>query len=418
MIFEKNNNPIRVFLLTDTFYPPIIGGQQLYTSGIAQRLCEKGLEVSVITRKIDPISKSFEKIGEVSVHRISPTGLLKGNGWKAFIPVIMYLTKMFFILIKKVNQYDVLIVVSLKVLSIPSVIVKTIFGKKCIVVVISPSELREDILSDESLKKMNMDRSSIFVRLIRWIRNPIIKKSDCFVGLSAEIKQQYIDMGIDPKKIRIVPNGIDMKKFSPVSIEKKMMLRKELDIPKDRIVFCYTGRIVKTKGVLLLVQVWKEILKKYNNIYLLFVGSGKNSYDDCENELNEYINDNNLNEHVYTTGRVPEINVYLQASDVFVFPSEYEGFGLCILEGLASGLPAVLTRVGVATEVIENYNNGVAVSPKNQNELYAAIDWMLEHKNLWEAIGKNARKSVAKYSIEAETEQYIRMIKNLIKMPS
>ena len=221
-------------------------------------------------------------------------------------------------------------------------------------------------------------------------------------------------MGILPEKIRIIPNGINIKKFSPVSNEIKIKLRKELGIPEDKIVFCYAGRIARTKGVMLLIEVWKQILNKHRNLYLLIVGSGKNSYDDCENELRKYINHNNLNENVCATGRVEEINVYLQSSDVFVFPSFYEGFGYSILEGLACGLPAVLTRVGAANEAVENCRDGVLVNPQNSEELYNAIEWMLDHKHLWESMGINARKSVEKYGIEAETDKYVEIFTEVL----
>jgi glycosyltransferase involved in cell wall biosynthesis len=390
-----------------------MGGQQLYTSALAQRLSSEGMEVRVITRKIEASSKDFEQIGNVRVHRITPQGVLKGRGWKALFPILKLMLKMFYILTINVNKYDILMVVSLKVLSIPAVITKTIFRKKCIIAVISPSELQEDILSDASLEKMKMSRTSAIVKLIRQIRNPLVKRTDCFVGLSNEIKQQFIRMGVSPEKIKTIPNGIDINKFSPVTQEEKLFLRSKLNLPTDKIIFCYTGRIARTKGIMMLAQVWKEIAQKYNNVFLLFVGSGKNSFDDCENELREFIKNNELNRCIFATGRVDETYVYLQASDVFVFPSDYEGFGFGILEGMACGLPAVLTRVGAALEVVEDRKNAVLVNPKDPGQLCSATKWILENKSNWDEIGKNARKSIEPYSVENEVKMYVDMFTNI-----
>ena len=87
---------------------------------------------------------------------------------------------------------------------------------------------------------------------------------------------------------------------------------------------------------------------------------------------------------------------------VFVFPSEYEGFGLAIIEALACALPSVITRVGVATEQIREFVNGVLVDPKDREGLCNAMEWLLDHQDLWKQIGMNARNGIAdKYSVES-----------------
>ena len=216
-------------------------------------------------------------------------------------------------------------------------------------------------------------------------------------------------MGVKTEKILSIPNGIDMFKFSPVSYKEKIIIRKKLSLPENKIIFCFTGRLSKAKGIMLLIQVWKEILLKYDNIKLLLVGSGKDAAGNCEVELQEYINYYYLKEKVFITGNVENVDEYLQASDVFVSPSDYEGFGLSIVEALACELPTIVTKVGIAVELIHNHENGVIISPKNQAELLTALEWMLENKSLWPVIGKNARKSVEKYSIDAVADKYIEM---------
>jgi glycosyltransferase involved in cell wall biosynthesis len=415
-ISEGKNTPpktLRVCFLVETFYPPYVGGLEIHSYHIAERLNNHNVEMFVITRKFGHDSKSFEQVGNVPIIRITPEGIIKGQGWKALFPVVLIILKTLFLLIKYSGQYDILLVSSLKVLSIPAIIMKYLFGKKCIIMVNSPSELQEDIISDESLKRMKMSRSSIMVKLVRAVRNPLIKKTDCFVAISHEIKQQFLDIGVELNKIRVIPNGIDINKFSPVSQAEKMELRKKLYLPEDKIIFCYTGRIAEAKGIMLLAEVWKNILKEFNNIYLLYVGAGRDSFDNCEDELRKFIEDNNLGDKVTCTGRVPEMNVYLQASDVFVFPSYYEGFGLSILEALACGLPSVLTKVGSAAEIVNNYENGIVVTPRSRDELYDAIKWILKNKDLWEVLGRNARKSVEKYSTEAEINNFIGMFTDI-----
>jgi UDP-glucose:(heptosyl)LPS alpha-1,3-glucosyltransferase len=109
------------------------------------------------------------------------------------------------------------------------------------------------------------------------------------------------------------------------------------------------------------------------------------------------------------------VHEYLQASDVFVFPSDYEGFGLAIVEALACGLPAVITRVGVAAEHIEDYQNGILVNPKDQTGLRQAMEWLLSHKNLWPGIASNARKGISgKYGMKVVADKYLDVFRQLV----
>ncbi|MGA9292738.1 MAG: glycosyltransferase family 4 protein [Ignavibacteriaceae bacterium] len=409
MTQQKNEASIRICHLID-FYPPLfIGGLELHSYDMAEMLLKKGVNTFVITRKIDSHSKSFEQLGNIDVRRISPKGQLRGKGWKALFPTIYLIIKLIFLLIRYKKQYDIILVSGLKVLATPAIIAKYILNKKCVIMVVSPDELGQDIFTDESLRKMRISRSSILVKLIRKVRNGLINKADSFTVLSAEIEKQIDILNINPGKVYTIPNGINTKKFHPISTKKKIALRKKLSLPENKIIFTYAGRIAKAKGVMNLIEAWNSIVKKYNNIYLIYTGSGEGSYDFCKDELLKYIKDNNLSKDVLVTGYVDEMHEYLQAADVFVFPSDYEGFGLVILEGLACGLPSVITKVGAAAEVINNYENGVVVPPKNKEKLYEGINWMLENKKLWESMGKKARISVEKYSLEVETDKYFEM---------
>jgi glycosyltransferase involved in cell wall biosynthesis len=412
MLTTGNETPIKVCHLLD-FYPPFVGGLEQHSYEIEELLSKKNVETFVLSRKIDSSSKSFEHWGSIAVRRISPKGQLRGKGWKALFPILLLVIKIFFLLIRYKNRYDIILVSSLKVLSIPAIIAKSILNKKCIIMVVSPDELGQDVFTDESLKKMGISRSSIFVKTIRTIRNNLINRTDAFMILSSELKQQLSLLKVEPEKIYTIPNGIDTIKFSPVSMEQKIKLRKKLSIPENKIIFCYAGRIARAKGIMNLIEVWNEIRKKFNGIYLVFAGSGEGSYDYCKDELLQFISDNHLINDVMVTGYVEQINEYMQAADIFVFPSDYEGFGLVILEGLACGLPAVLTKVGAAQEVVNNYENGIVIPPKNKDELYKGVEWVLQHKAEWDSLGKNARKSVEKYSMDIEANKYYDLFKEL-----
>lgn len=412
-MIRKNGERLRICLLAETFYPEAKDGLTQHAYQLAESLISKGAELFVITRKLERESRGYELVGNVPVTRIPPVGRLKGKGWKAVGPLLRLLTIMPLLLIRFRNRYDVIMVSGIRILSIPAVLMSIAFGKISIIKIESPSELHEEI-SAQSLKRMKLSKSSFIVRLLRTMRNPLIKRADYFVAISSEIKQQLIDIGVDSNKILCVSNGIDTTKFSPASEETRSNLRKKLSLPGDAIIIVYVGRLVISKGILVLVEIWNNLLQHNNNIHLLLVGSGKGSFDDCEDELNSYIKEHGLEKHVLITGSVDNVNEYLMASNIFVLPSEYEGFSLALLEGLACALPAVATRVGGATDLIQNCKNGILIDPKDKQGLETAIGWILEKRQQWDAIGKSARESAERYSIDVVANKYIDLFEHLV----
>lgn len=397
----------RICFLTAAF-PPVEGGQEIHAYELSETLVGMGLELFVVTRKTNPRSAACERVGEVEVIRLPPSGDSKGTGWRAVAPVLLFMLRALWLLIKRVRRYDIVMVSGFNLLPTIAVLLSIFANKKSLVRIESPIELREAI-SGESLGKMKLSHDSPLVKAARWLRGIVTKRGDCFVAISAEIRRALIDMGVEPHKIASIPNGIDTHKFRPVAGDIKTAIRQRLSLPLDKTIFIFTGRLAVSKGVLLLIEVWKDLARKYGDIHLVLVGTGKDSFDRCDHELGEYVKLNSLQQSVTLTGKVDNVQEYLQASDIFVFPSDYEGFGLSILEALACGLAVVTTRVGVAPEVIRNHENGILIDPRDQRQLKAEFEWLLDNEDARRMIMANAREGIAaKYSMDAVAEEYIK----------
>ena len=175
-----------------------------------------------------------------------------------------------------------------------------------------------------------------------------------------------------------------------------------------------TGRLIGSKGLLLLLEVWSELVEHNRDIQLVLVGTGAGSHDSCESELRAYVKSHNLEDSVLFTGEVSNVNEYLQASDIFVFPSEHEGFSLSLVEALACGLPSVVTAVGEAPELIENYKTGILVNPKDKQDLKGALNWLLHHKDSWAAMKQQARQRGEQFSLETIADRYYELFLKLL----
>jgi L-malate glycosyltransferase len=151
------------------------------------------------------------------------------------------------------------------------------------------------------------------------------------------------------------------------------------------------------------------------SVHLVLVGSGGTSFDNCDAELHAYVEQNGLAGTVTFAGEVENVPEYLQASDLFVFPSEYEGFPLSLFEAMACGLPVASTRVGSAREILVDREHGALAEPKNREQMRAAIEWLLDHPEEWPGIRERVRRLVVeRFSLDAVTDQYAALFEEVV----
>jgi glycosyltransferase involved in cell wall biosynthesis len=350
--------------------------------------------VQVITRQTMPPSPAVEMMGQVRVRRIPPAGRLKGVGWKAMPAMLGYLWRLLVLLMRESRHYDVVVISCMKIIPVVAVPVCRLLGKKCIIRLESPFEIVQPIAS-ESLATMSTVLGGGLTRSLRRLQRWMLNRADRVVAISDEIERLLCDAGTSPARIVRIPNGIDLARFRPPEPETRAQLRACLGIPPGRTVALFTGRVSRAKGIGMLVEQWPTLLANHQDLLLLVVGSGKDSWDDCEDYVRGYIARHGLREHVAMVGHSERVTEYMQAADLFVFPSEYEGFGLAVTEALATGLPSVLSAVGIAAEVVTNGVNGFLFQARDPEALKQAIGMCLARREDWPDIGSRARQAVA-----------------------
>ena len=136
----------------------------------------------------------------------------------------------------------------------------------------------------------------------------------------------------------IIPNMIDVSQYA-FNANVRGNVRNQLGIEKN-IVVIHVGRISYQKNPFFIVDIMKEIVKIDQNVILLHVGVGE-----LEEKYVNYIHDCNLDQHIKLLGVRTDVNKLLQAGDVFVLPSLYEGLPIALLEAQAAGLPSVVSDV-------------------------------------------------------------------------
>jgi glycosyltransferase involved in cell wall biosynthesis len=161
--------------------------------------------------------------------------------------------------------------------------------------------------------------------------------------------------------------------FHPVSDVEKDALRARLGLPRGRRAAIFTGRLVTTKGLPSLLRAWQAVVAAHPDALLVLVGSGGLGMQNCEDELRRFARDNGIEGRVVFTGSVDNVHEYLQASDVFVFPSEREAFGISVIEAMACELPVVTTGVDGIRDIVRPGIDALVVPPGDDGALAAAI---------------------------------------------
>ena len=190
-------------------------------------------------------------------------------------------------------------------------------------------------------------------------------------------------------------NGIDLHYYKSTSSirEKANSLRSQYDINDEDIVLTFVGRLANYKGINELVESFKILQSKYNNIKLFLVGP----YEEINPLKPEKIYDIEHNSAIIATGHQDDIRPYLSLTDIFVFPSYREGFPQALMQACAYGIPCVASNINGCNEIVFDGFNGRLVSPKNVVELTAACDDLICNKHIREEFGNNARGFLEEY---------------------
>ena len=226
------------------------------------------------------------------------------------------------------------------------------------------------------------------------------KKTDVAIGVCQVVKEFMIrGRSIPEDKIRIIFNGVDVKKYTPLSTRSQQDIRETFNIPPGTRVVGTITRLRKEKGNDIFLRAIPDIVKREDKVRFLIVGEGpeKEALKNLAAQLG-------IEKYVVFTGFRKDVSALLSLFDIKVIPSLSEGFPLAFLEALASGRAIVASAVGSISEVSVDGETALLVPPGDAKELSAKIIQLLQDDFLREKLGKNAREEAKKYSIESNVQ--------------
>lgn len=221
-----------------------------------------------------------------------------------------------------------------------------------------------------------------------------VRVADRIITVSDALRKLALEFGADPSRVRVVGNGIDLARFSPMPRDNA---RATLGLPPDAKVLVSVGGLVERKGFHRVIDCLPELLARHPDLHFIIVG-GPGPEGDFSAQLRTQVGRLGLDDRVHFLGSMApdRLRVPLSAADVFVLASSYEGWANVILEAMACGLPVVTTRVGGNAQVVARPELGTLVPLGSSAALTEALDealrndWdrsrirMYAHANTWD----------------------------------
>jgi len=237
--------------------------------------------------------------------------------------------------------------------------------------------------------------------------NSIMTKGDLVIANSHFVAAHIAKVhNTDPKKIRVIPRGIDLDGLKPEAISKtrKLQISSRLDISlnKDIPLILMPGRLTRWKGQLVMLKAM-DILRQRNIAAQLIMPGDAQGRDDYKTELQNLITKLGLQNSVCLAGHITDMPAAYAISDIVVSASiEPEAFGRVAVEGQAAAKPVIATAHGGSLETVQDHNTGLLVDIADPIAMADALQRILaltaSQQKEW---GKRGQKWVAQqYSRE------------------
>jgi glycosyltransferase involved in cell wall biosynthesis len=200
----------------------------------------------------------------------------------------------------------------------------------------------------------------------------LVSRASSFISYGTQAKNYLVGLGADVAKVTIAINTVDVDYFRIETEKLRNGQATNLHGAPKR--FLYVGNLEQGKRVDLLIEAVNRLRTKRDDFVLEIIGTGS-----LESLLKNLAKDNNA----------VEFHGYLQRSDVakrlaeascFVFPSEYDVWGLVLVEAMAAGLPCLASiHCGATSDLIRDDQTGFALDFENIDNVVSRLEWVLDH---------------------------------------
>lgn len=265
------------------------------------------------------------------------------------------------------------------------------------------------ILYPEMVEKKTMERIKDGIEYS-------VNRADKVITVSESSKKDIIKfLGVDEGKIEVVYNGVEYERFSNSCTEKEQLRVKEKYNLPDKYIL-YMGTLEPRKNIESIISAFSLFIS-HNNIFLnefKLVIAGKKGwlYESIFNQVQNL----SIKDKVIFTDYVEEEDkplIYKMAS-IFVFPSIYEGFGIPVIEAMASSVPVITSTASSLKEI--SGDAAIIVEPKDIDSISKAMKEILENEAVRKSMIEKGHTQAKKFNWQSSAEKLANIYKELYKM--
>lgn len=242
--------------------------------------------------------------------------------------------------------------------------------------------------------------SALHEHLARSIETALCRTARHVVCVAHADHRQGVARGMLPvERSRVIPNGIEPKLLCPMPVARSR-LRTELGVRQDEPLIGLFGRLTEQKAQRVFLRSARAVLDRFARARFVLVGDGEDRH-----ALEALAKELELGERLILTGFRSDVPELLNAIDLFVLPSLWEGLPIALLEAMAVGVPAIASAVDGSVEVIEPGKSGLLVPPGEHEPLTQAIVSLLETPALAERLARAGQERVRRlYTLQSMIE--------------
>ena len=233
--------------------------------------------------------------------------------------------------------------------------------------------------------------------VVRFVEGYTMWRSRAIIAINETMKRSIIRKAhVDPRKIFVVPNGVDTEFFKPGISADDVIKRYGLE---GKRVILFVGRVTHMKGVHLLLKAFKELALRYSDLKLVVVGPLTDHFEYTEpspyaKALIEYAGKALPRDSYVFTGPLNHetLRKLYSTAYVCVLPSYAEAFGMVLIEALSSGCPVIGSRAGGTPDIIMHCMNGLLFNKGDWLDLLDKLTILVNDRSLRNKLAENARK--------------------------
>lgn len=370
---------MKILMLSWEYPPKIVGGISNHVYFLSKSLKDLGHEVHVITC-LEGEAPPYEEDNGVFVHRVTPYSIDTEDFTKWVMHLNFAMAEEAVRLINKTGKFHIIHAHDW----LPSYCAKLLKWVYHIPVVCT---MHATEYGRNGGVRTDMQR---YISSAEWMLTyESWKIVTCSEFMKDEVKNIF---NVPEDKFSVISNGVNLENFN-IDFDSTDFRRKYA-LDEEKIVF-YIGRHVYEKGIQLLIEAAPDIISSNSNVKFIIAGRGP-----MTDELKERVKYLGVENKVIFTGYMDEeqkIKMY-KVSDLSVFPSIYEPFGIVALEAMAAGCPIVVSDVGGFNEIVEHKVNGIKILNGSKDSLKENILELLKDESL--------RKTMAENGYSLVTEKY------------